>query len=130
MRRPTERGAGLLSTTFGVAVLIAFVGTAANVGLGLWARAAVDAAAADAGRRLAAAPADRRAASDRAEVLARAVAQLGPFGRRVRMSATDLGDQVTVHVTAPAIGLLPRLVRGGALVPALDRRIVVRREDT
>lgn len=133
-RRRTEHGSGLLSTTIGVGVMIAMLGFAANVTLGLWTRTTVDAVAYDAARRVATAPATVEgdpAAQLAAEQLAidHARATLGPFGEQVDLEFEPSGpDQVVLHVRAPGVGLLPRLLGGGAIVGEIDRRIVVRRE--
>ena len=49
-----ERGSGLLSTVIGVAVVIAVLGLAVNLAVGLWLRSTVDAIAYDAARSVAA----------------------------------------------------------------------------
>ena len=125
---PTERASSLLGTALGVAVLLALVSFAADVGIGLWARSAVDAAAADAARELAALPSGQESPERTADAVNRAVATLGPFGARVRMSVGSSDQAVAVHVVAPALGLLPRVVGGGSVVGGIDRTVVVRRE--
>ena len=124
----SERGSSLLGTALGVAMLLALVAFAADVGIGLWARTAVDAAAADAARELAALPAGEVGPGRAAAAVDRAVATLGPFGARVRMSVGASDQSVAVHVRAPSLNLLPRVVGGGSVVRALDRTVVVRRE--
>jgi len=125
----TERGTGLLGTAFGVAMLIAFVGFASNVGLGLWFRTSVDAVASDAARELAASPSGRNSSAERPRVLLRAKQQLGAYGKSVRFTVRETTDAVALRVQSPGIGLLPRVIRGGAIVGSLDRWIIVRREN-
>lgn len=134
VRHRPEHGSGLLSTTIGVGVMIAMLGFAANVTLGLWTRTTVDAVAYDAARRVATAPAEVEgdpAAQLATEQIAidHARETLGTFGEQVELEfePTD-PDRVVLHVRSPGVGLLPRLLGGGAIVGEIDRRIVVRRE--
>jgi hypothetical protein len=134
-----ERGSGLLSTTIGVAVMIAMLGFAANVTLGLWTRSTVDAIAYDAARDLATSvdamsdemgddPTARLHAERAAAAHVRA--SLGRVGRDVEVTFehTVADDVVILHVRAPGVSLLPRMIGGGPIVGRLDRRIVIRRE--
>lgn len=126
-----ERGAGLLGTLFGVAIVIVLVGLAANVALGLWTRSTVDAVAYDAARRVASTPTEGDAASRAREASAAARRLLGPHGSKVQLTFESLGPpSVVLRVRAPGVSLLPRMVRGGPVVGALDRRIIIRREES
>ncbi len=124
-----ERGTSLLGTAFGVAVLLTLTAFAADVGIGLWARSLVDAAASDAAREIAALPPDRSGPDRAAAAVSRARSSLGPFGDRVAMTVGATADAVTLRVTAPSLALLPRVAGGGSLVGGVDRTVVVRRED-
>lgn len=126
--RPGERGSSLLGTALGVAMLLSLTAFAADVGVGLWARSAVDAAASDAARELAALPPDQISPARSAVAVERARSTLGPFGSRVSMSVGSSAEAVAVHVRSPSLGLLPRVVGGGSVVGGLDRTVVVRRE--
>lgn len=128
--RRTERASGLLSAAIGIGVVVGLLGLLANVALGLWTRATIDAVAYDAAREVATSPADlpRDQVADRA--LARARSLLGPVGEDVTLRFDDLHDDsaVTLHVRTPGVALLPRLIDGGPTVGAVDRRIVMVRE--
>jgi Flp pilus assembly protein TadG len=128
LRGRQERGSSLLGTAFGVAVLLSLTGFAADVGLGLWARSVVDAAASDAAREIAALPPGSDGPDRAAAAVERARSTLGPFGARVRMQVGTSDQAVTVRVVAPPLGLLPRVAGGGSVVGGLDRTVVVRRE--
>jgi hypothetical protein len=131
-RRRSERGSGLLGATLGVAAVVAMVGLCANVAIGLWMRATVDAVAHDAVRAVATAPPDSDLPARAAAELERARSLLGPHGRRVQLRFVALGedDVVALHVRAPGVDLLPRLLSGGPVVGGLDRTVVMRRERT
>lgn len=127
--RADERGSSLLGTVLGVAMLLSLTAFAADVGVGLWARSAVDAAASDAAREIASLPPDQTGADRAAAAVARARSSLGPFGDRVTMTVGATVDAITVHVTAPPLALLPRVAGGGSVVGGVDRTVVARRED-
>lgn len=127
--RRGEDGSGLVSTTFGIAAIVAMLGLAANVALGLWTRSTVDAVAYDAARRVASTPADVDPVDAAERAVARARSSLGRHGAETSFVFEQLGpDQVVLHVRAPGVSLLPRLVDGGPTVGDIDRRVVVRRE--
>ena len=130
MSRRPERGSGLLSTVFGVGVVMVMLGVCANVAIGLWTRSVVDSVAYDAARDVATAPPGADPSATRASAIDRAEAALGEFGRRVRFEfeSAPEADHVVLRVTAPANSLLPAVVTGGSIVGPLDRRIVIRRE--
>jgi hypothetical protein len=124
-----ERGSGLLSTTLGVAVLIALLGLSANVALGLWTRTTVESVAEDAARRVAQAPQGTDLAVAASAAAADARRLLGRYGRQVRLDWIELGPgSVRLRVRAPGATLLPRMVGRTPVVGALDRVVVVRRE--
>lgn len=123
-----ERGSSLLGTVFGVTMLLSLTAFAADVGIGLWARSAVDAAASDVARELAALPSGEASTARTLAAVERARATLGPFGERVAMTVNRSEVAVAVHVRAPSLGLLPRVAGGGSVVGGVDRVLVVRRE--
>ena len=128
-----ERGTGLLGTTIGLATVIAMLGFAANVAIGLWTRSTVDSVAYDAARSVATAPSavTSDAASQgrvEADAIDAAKDQLGDLGDRVELGFESGVDVVVLHVRAPGTALLPRMIGGGPVVGAIDRRIVIRRE--
>ncbi|MGB6056923.1 MAG: hypothetical protein WBF71_01565 [Microthrixaceae bacterium] len=133
MDRRCERGSGLLGSAIGVAVVIGLLGFAVNVTLGLWARSTVDAVAYDAARRLATTDITSHAGASATEaaVIADARAMLGDYGSTVEMEFLQQGDPelVVLRLRAPGVSLLPRLIGGGPVVGAIEREIVVRRED-
>jgi len=126
-----QRGSGLLSTAFGLAMVVGVLGLCVNVSLGLWERSTTDAVAHDVARWVAEAP----AGSDRAIVERRALARgadaLGQRRHDVRMEfERDPGDpdRVVLRVRSPGVRLLPRMIGDRVVVGSLDRRIVMRRE--
>ena len=132
-----ERGTGLLGTTIGLAAVVAMLGFAANVALGLWARSTIDSIAYDAARSVATAPGtgttDASALSARSraegEAITSATQLLGPIGNAVQMQfESGDPDWVVLHVRAPGVSLLPRVIGGGPVVGSTDRRIMIRRE--
>jgi hypothetical protein len=128
-RRP-ERAAGLLSAAIGIGVTMGLLGLIVNVALGLWTRSTIDALAYDAAREAATAPAHlpRDQVADRAVTRSRSL--LGPVGDEVTLRFIDSDDPsvVVLHVRAPGVAVLPRLIGGGPTVGAIDRRIVMTRE--
>ncbi|MFM7069885.1 MAG: hypothetical protein ACKOYM_10550 [Actinomycetes bacterium] len=124
---PSDRASGLLSTLFGVAIVLVLITFAADVGFGLWVRTTVDAAAANAARDIAALPSGGTPAQQRS-VLRRATASLGSYGASVRFTLLTTATEVEVRATAPTLGLLPRLLGGGSILRPSDRTAVVRRE--
>lgn len=130
--RPGERGAGVVSTTFGFAVFLGFLLFAVNLSVGLYARTTTTAVGFDAARRLAVASggcADGAAAAE-ADLTAR-VRRWWPDGTVAVTcgTATD-PDSVTLRVDADRSRslLLPGLRRATGL-DGLHRRFVVRIEE-
>ncbi len=128
VRRSLERGSGLLSTLFGVAVVLVAVGSTCNVCIGLWTRSTVEAVAQDAARDLAASQTEGIGPERVRQVLSRARERLGPTGKRTSMSVESTSPSVVLRVTHPGTSLIPRVLAGSASVGAIDERIVVRRE--
>ncbi len=126
-----ERGAGLLSTVFGLAVLLGLLGVVVNVSLGLWERTTTESIAYEAARAAATAPGDADVEAVRAQALDRACALLGPRCAEVTMRFTDhpTDAMVELHVDAPGVRLLPAMVAdAGPIVADLHRRIRLTRE--
>lgn len=122
-----ERGSGLLSATFSLALFLVLVGVALNVVVGLWIRSSVDAVAHDAAVLVASQPpsvdAERLALNQARELL-------GSYSKEVTFEFVHAVDssQVILHVQSPGYAVMPRVVGERALVPGLDRRIIVHRE--
>lgn len=127
-----ERGSGLLSAVLGVGIVMVLVGLAVNVSLGLWIRSTVDSVAYDAARDVATAPAGLDGSVVRRAAIDRARAALGPYGDRARLDFEGPvdDDRVVLRVRAPGVSLLPRILGGGPIVGAIDRRIVITAERT
>lgn len=132
MRRSDERGAGLLGAVLGVGIAAALLAVAADVAIGLWARTTVDAVAYDAARAMATAPPGVDRQRFAVDTIERAREVLGRTARRtdLRFESLDDTEWVTLRVRSEPVTLLPRLVGGGSLVGGVDRRIVLRREDS
>ena len=119
-----EDGAGLVSTLFGVGMVLLFLLLASHVLVHLYARAAVSAAAYDAARL----------ASGSGGVTASAAAAhgrdvLGAFGEKVRTFDVVVGtDEVRVHVTADSPALLPATFGRVLGIDEIDRTVTVRVE--
>lgn len=126
----TSRGSGMLSSVIGVGVALALVGFAADVSLGLWTRSTVDAIAYDAARDVATAPSGTDPHAVAAAAIRRARELLGRHGRDVELRFEHAPDSavVVLRVRAPGTRLLPRVIGGGPVVGAIDRRIVMARE--
>jgi hypothetical protein len=124
-----ERGAGLLGAVLGIGIVLALVGLSVNVALGLWTRSTVDAVSYDAARRVASTPAGDDPSHRARAATAEARRLLGPYGRGVELDFESLGPpDVVLHVRAPGVALLPRMISSGPVVGGTDRRISVRRE--
>lgn len=128
MTRRHERGSGLLGTLIGIGAIVAMIGLAANVCLGLWTRSTIEAVAQDAARDIAATPGAEIDPARIDAVLGRARDRLGAVGDRTSLVVERIDEAVTLHVRHPGVSLLPRLVEHRAAFGSLDERIVVRRE--
>ncbi len=102
-----QRGSGLISSLFGVCMMLLVVLAATNVAVNIYTRSVVSAAAHDAARRLAAEQSPSSGSFEAAE--ARARQQLGTLGRSASTSviASRWGDYVTVSIVTRAPALLP-----------------------
>lgn len=127
-----ERGTGLLPTVFGLAVLLGMLGFACNIALGLWSRTTTESIAYEAARSAATAEPGADQAAVREHALERACEQLGRNCAEVHLyfeSAAADQPMVSLHVSAPGVGLLPRFIAdGGPVVGGLNRTIRIRRE--
>jgi hypothetical protein len=124
VRPDAEDGAGLVSTVFGIAMVLMFLMLAAHVLVHLYATAAVSAAAYDAARLASGSDAVTPAAAS-----AHGLDVLGGFSEKVRTFDVAVGaDRVRVRVTADSPALLP-VVFGRVLgTDAIDRTVTVRVE--
>jgi hypothetical protein len=113
---------------FGVAIVVGFLGFAAHVSIGLWARSTVDSVAYDVARRVASAPPDSQPSVVETDAIDDARLSLGSYGREVAFRFEPDTTDVVLHVTAPGFSLLPPMVDAGPVIGAIDRTIVVRRE--
>jgi hypothetical protein len=110
---------------------VSMIGFAANVCLGLWTRSTVDSIAYDAARTVATAPRGSDPVATQRTAVRRAESLLGAYGDRVSLTFEHQPDSpvVVLRVRAPGMALMPRLFSTMPVVGALDRRIVVTRED-
>lgn len=128
--RRAERAAGLISTVFGLGALLAMLGLATNVALGLWSRTRTESIAYEATRAVATAPEGADLDTVQTEAAQRACEALGDRCGEVRLEfeSSPADTFVALHVRAPGVRLLPRMVAGGAVVGDLDRTIRIHRE--
>ena len=122
-----ERGAGLVSTSLGVLVLLVFLLFAVQVSLGLLARSTAGATAFDQARRLAA----RGPACDGgiADAEATTAARLRGWWPEVRVTARCTGDEARVEVDADrSRSLVPPALLGPSRIGTLHRTAVARLE--
>jgi hypothetical protein len=127
--RRGERGSGLLSSLFGVTMLLVLLALASQVALGLLRRTTAEAVAYDAARRVATAPegTSRVDAEARARQHARAV--LGEAADGVELQFLPApADRVVLQVRSEGVSLLPSALGDGVRVGGVDRRIVLVRE--
>ena len=131
MSSRSERGAGVLSTTFGIGVFLLLLFAASHLLLNLWVTSTVESVSTDAATRVAlsGAGADRLDAVQ-ARAIADARSDLGGYGSEVQLDfePDPTGRSVILHVRAPAIRLVPRLLGSDLGMGGIDRRIVVARE--
>lgn len=119
----------MLSTTFGIGVVLTLLYFAAHLLLNLWLISLVDDVATDAAVSVARIPQGEDATRAEAVALARARTGLGRLGGQVDLVFEPSGDDtVVLHVRAPELRLLPSGVADPLGVDGIDRRVVVRRE--
>ena len=121
----------MVSTSFGVGVLLLLVTFAAHVLLNLWLTSAVDAVANDLATDLATSGAtDAQLPAVASTAIMRARAALGAYGDDVDLDLVErTPDRIVVHVHAPGMSLLPTPLGDLIGMGDLDRRIAVRREE-
>lgn len=124
-----ERGSGVLSTTFGVGVVLVLLFFASHLLLNLWLISVVDDVATDAAVTVARVPAGEDLGRAQALALERARSTLGNIGDRVHMEFESNDESVVLHVTAPELRLLPSSVADPLGDDGIDRTIVIARED-
>ncbi len=119
----------MLSTTFGIGVVLTLLYFAAHLLLNLWLISLVDDVATDAAVTVARIPEGEDVSHAEAVALARARRSLGRLGDEVHLVFEPAGDDtVVLHVRAPELRLLPAGVADPLGVDGIDRRVVVRRE--
>lgn len=119
----------MLSTTFGIGVVLTLLYFAAHLLLNLWLISVVDDVATDAAVTVARIPEGEDVSQAEAVALGRARASLGRLGGEVDLVFEPAGDDtVVLHVRAPELRLLPAGVADPLGVDGIDRRVVVRRE--
>lgn len=128
-----DRATGVLSTTFGIGVFLALLGFSAHILLNLFVISTVDDVAQSAATEVAVSGAGPETiAMVEARALSNARAQLGAWASKVtlRFEHDPSGRTVILHVTSAQLRLLPRFAEVDPGPASLDRRIVVRRENT
>jgi hypothetical protein len=120
-----QRGTGVISSIFGLFVVLLLMLLAVQVVYDLYATSAVTAAAYDAARVVAGADGGADATSA-AEAGARQA--LGRYGDRLQFTWTLDGDVVVLHVVARNPSFLPAAVRRPLGVDAVDRTVRLRTE--
>lgn len=131
--RRTDRAGGVLSTTFGIGVFLALLAFSSHVLLNLWVISTVDDVAHIAATEVAlsgAPDAALEAVEQRAITHART--RLGEWADKVTLDfeADPTGTNIVLHVTSRELRLLPAFATADPGPPPLDRRIVVRREQS
>ena len=128
-RRPTCRGASLVTLSGALIVFLLLLFFAVQLSINLYARSQVTAAGYDAARRVAGYDNDGRrdAASDEAE--ARLRSMLGAMGDDIRVE-WDLSDPdaVRLRLVLEPPSVAPAIVRDAVGLELVDRTIVVRTE--
>jgi len=126
----SERGSGVVGTTFGVAVFLVLLVSAAHLLVGLWQTTAVTSVARDAANEVATAPTAASPSEVEDRALRRARDALGPLasGVELRFEHAIGAPEVILHVRAPELHLVPAGAAGVVGDDGLDRRVVVRRE--
>jgi hypothetical protein len=112
-------------------MVVSMVGFAANVCVGLWTRSTVDSIAYDAARAVATAPLGSDPVATQRTAVRRAKSLLGDYGDRVSLTFEHQPDSpvVVLRVRTPGTTLMPRLFSTVPVVGAIDRRIVVTKEE-
>ena len=124
VRLADDDGVGLVSTLFGVAMVLGFLLLASHVLVHLYARSAVAAAAYDAARMASGSEGVSAAAAS-----AHGLSVLGGFADRVHTFDVSVGaDEVRVHVTADSPALLPATFGRVLGIDEIDRTVTVRVE--
>lgn len=119
----------MLGTSFGVGIAVLLLFFAAHILLNLWLTSSVMGVAQDAAMDLAMATDPTDPATEH-RVLGRASAALGAYGARVQLEVEHPEEGVVaVRVRAPELRLLPAPFADLVDLGALDRRVVVARED-
>lgn len=124
-RARSERGTGVISSIFGLLVVLVLLLFAVQVIYDLYATSAVTAAAYDAARVVAGSDGGAGAT---ATAEARARDALGRYGSRVSFAWSVDADVVRLHVVARNPGFLPASLRRPLGVDAVDRTVRVRTE--
>lgn len=125
----SERGSGLLSSVFGVAITLALVSVAAQITVALMGRTTVESVAYDAARRVATAPPETSRADAEQRALDNARRLLGRRSDAVELRfLPSADDRVVLQVRAPGTRVLPSALGDRGEFGRLDRRIVLVRE--
>ena len=127
----TDRASGLLSTSFGVMVVLSLLAFSTHVLVNLWVRSTVQAEAQEAAIAVATSNLpDNELAAVAEAAIAEARSDLGQWGERVSMEfeRDPSGDTVRLRVRAETLRLLPAVGRVDPGPGPLDTTIVVRRE--
>ena len=126
-----ERASGMLSTVFGVGIVLVLLFFASHVLLNLWLTSSIDSVAHDAATDVATSGADdAHLAAIEAQAIHRAREILGSYGSRVELEFEHdpTGRAIVLHVRAPAMNLLPAAVADATGLGGTDHRIRVQRE--
>lgn len=126
----SERGSGVAGTTFGVAVFLLLLVSAAHLLVGLWQTTAITSIARDAANEVATSPTSAPAGTVELRALQRAREALGSLADGVELHFEHaVGDpEVVLRVRAPDLHLVPSGAAGLVGDEGLDRLVVVRRE--
>jgi hypothetical protein len=130
-RHRCDHGSGLLSTSFGIAVLLALLALCAHVLLNLWVMGVVEDVAVEAAHRVATSGAsDEDLPAVQAAEVERARRLLGRWTDAVRFEfeADPTGRTTRLRVHSEQVRLLPALGSTEPLGGGLDRTVVRRRE--
>ena len=131
MAERSDRGSGVFSSVFGVGVFLILLFFASHVLLNLWLTSSIDSVAHDAATDVATSGADdAHLAAVEERSIRRAREVLGPSGDRVDLQFENdpTGQAIVLHVSAPALDLLPALVSDATGLGGVDHRISVHRE--